>query len=171
MKEKPTDWEAALAGLTEQTNAIRHSIVPEEHWALVANHLRLIEKELGDKRREIEAEATEAANLLLKADPDVQLKPLESDRGNLVPRKKRAYSFNTSGILHAAIVASPEGTVGAALSSLQKAGALVIDWKISYLENWADRWGVDLPKTPREIEDGDPDYLVGVVTTVKMERG
>lgn len=163
------DYEIALAGLTENTNAIRTAVIDEEDWALVANHLRLIEVDLATKRREIEDTATDVAQKQLKEDPTGVLPKYESDRGNLVPRTKRTYSFNDSGIL-LNLMRVGVLNLGEALLVLKRSNALALNWKITGLENVADRYGLELRRATREIEDGDPDYMVGVVSTVKMER-
>jgi hypothetical protein len=168
--DKPdlTDYEIALAGLTENANAIRRAIVPEEDWALVANHLRLVEGDLAEKRREIEKEASEIAQRSREANPSAPKLVLESDRGKLVERTKRSYSYNSSGIMGKALEVFDH--IGQAVLELQSLNALELKWKISGLENFGDRYGVEIRRAPREIEDGDPEYLVGVVTTSRMER-
>lgn len=168
-KNELTDYEIALAGLTENANAIRRAIVPMEDWALVANHLRLVEGDLATKRREIEKEATEHAQLARDEDPGAPNLVLESDRGKLIERTKRSYSFNSSGILAKALEALDH--IGQALLELERANALELRWKITGLENFGDRFGIEIRRAPYEIEDGDPDgYLVGVVTTSRMVR-
>lgn len=164
------DHNVALAGLTEWTNAIRLMVVPEEDWALVANHLRTIEKDLAEKRREIESEATAVAQAARTAEPFGKKLVYESDRGALVEQTTRTRSFNTPGIL-AAIARGVDGTLLEAIQTAIEENALSLTWKISYLETIADRLGLDIPTTHHEIEDGDPDYLVGVVSTSKMGRG
>lgn len=163
------DYEIALAGLTENTNALRTAVIEEEDWALVANHLRLIEVDLATKRREIEDTATDVARKQMEADPTGVLPKYESDRGNLVPRTKRTYSFNDSGIL-LNLMRVGVLNLGEALLVLKRSNALDLSWKITGLENVADRYGLELRRANREIEDGDADYMVGVVSTVKMER-
>ena len=163
-------YEEALAGLTEHTNALRLATIDEEDWALVANHLRTIEVDLGKKRREIEAEATEVAQETRKVEPYGKKVEYESDRGSLVEQKSRAYSFNTSGLLMA-LLDRGDWTLSQAIQAFREANALKLVWKISFLENVADRYGLHLTKADHEIDDGDPEYLVGVVTTIKMVRG
>ncbi len=163
-------YEEALAGLTEHTNALRLATIDEEDWALVANHLRTIEVDLGKKRREIEAEATAVAQETRKTEPYGKKVEYESDRGSLVEQKSRAYSFNTSGLLMA-LLDRGDWTLSQAIQAFREANALKLVWKISFLENVADRYGFELPKADHQIEDGDAEYLVGVVTTVKMVRG
>ncbi len=163
-------YEEALAGLTEHTNALRLAVIDEEDWALVANHLRTIEVDLGKKRREIEADATAVEQAARKAEPYGKPVVYESEQGNLVPQKKRAYSFNTPGLL-SALLDRGDWTLTQAINAYEEANALKLSWKISFLENVADRYGLHLTKADYEIEDGDPEYLVGVVTTVKMVRG
>ena len=85
-------YEESLAGLTEHTNALRLATIDEEDWALVANHLRTIEVDLGKKRREIEADATAIAQETRKTEPYGKKVEYESDRGSLVEQKSRAYS-------------------------------------------------------------------------------
>ena len=168
-KPELKSYEIALAGLTENTAVIRTATIEESDWAMVANHLRSIEVDLATKRREIEAEATHVAQTQLAAEPEASLPVYESDRGNLVPRTKRSYSFNDSGILLGVMGAGVMG-IGEALAVLKKANALTLTWRISGLENIADRYGMELRRARREIEDGDPEFLVGVVSTVRMER-
>lgn len=163
------DYEVALAGLTENTNALRLAVVPEEDYALVANHLRSIEVELAAKRRDIEKEAEAIAQAQREANPASSPLVYESDRGKLKEVIERTYSFNDSGIL--AVVIETTGSIGEALRVLREVNALELKWKISYLETLADRVGFDLPRTRREVEDGDPDFLVGVVSKSKMVRG
>ena len=163
-------YEEALAGLTEHTNALRLATIDEEDWALVANHLRIIEVDLGKKRREIEADATTVAQETREKEPYGKAVVYESDRGALVEQTKRVYSFNTSGLLMA-LQDRVDCTLSQAIQGFQEANALTLSWKISFLENVADRFGFELPKADHEIDDDDPEYLVGVVTTVKMVRG
>ena len=161
-------YEAALAGLTENANAIRHASIPEEDWALVANHLRVIEVDLATKRREIEQDATDLASATRKANPDARKTVYESERGKLVEQVKRTRSFNSSGWLAAVMKAGY--TIGEAIQTLVKSNGLELKWKITGLENVADRLGIDYQTAHHEITDGDPDYLVGVVSTSKMVR-
>lgn len=163
-------YEAALAGLTENANAIRLAPIEMEDWAMVANHLRIIEKELAEKRREIEAEATDFARKTRAENPGASKLEFESDQGKLVERFKNSYSFNSTGIILKAVDLVPSGTIGEALRELRRSKALDLAWKISYLQNFADRWGMELPTATKEIEDEDPDYLVGRVRTVYMVR-
>ncbi len=163
-------YEWALAGLTELTNALRLAPVPEHDWATVANHLRTIEVDLGEKRREIEQEATDVAQASRTAEPMGKKLVYESDRGNLVEQTTRVRSFNTSGILAAIAEGLDAGPLDAIVTAVE-AKALELKWKVKALENVADRLEIDLPTTHHEIEDGDPDYLVGVVSTSKMVRG
>jgi len=164
------DYEVALAGLTENTNALRTAVILEEDWALVANHLRTIEVDLATKRKEIEHEAEWQAKATREANPEAKPLVYESPRGKLKEQIERTYSFNDSGIL-AAVMEAVGGSLGDALRVLRGANALELKWKISFLENVADRYGFDLPRTRKEIEDGDPGFLVGVVSTSKMVRG
>ena len=163
-------YEEALAGLTEHTNALRLAVIDEEDWALVANHLRTIEVDLGKKRREIEADATTVAQEAREKEPYGKAVVYESDRGTLVEQTKRVYSFNTSGLL-SALLNLGDWTLTQAINTYEEANALSLVWKISFLENVADKYGLHLTKADHEIEDGDAEYLVGVVTTVKMVRG
>lgn len=163
------DYEVALAGLTENTNALRTAVILEEDWALVANHLRTIEKDLAAKRQEIEKEATWQAKATRETNPEASPLVYESDRGKLVEQIERTYSFNDSGIITAVMEATGAGFPGA-IGILRGANALKLEWKISFLENVADRFGFDVPRTRKQIEDGDPDFLVGVVATSKMVR-
>ena len=159
-----------LAGLTEYTNALRLAEIEEHDWAMVANQLRRIEVDLGKKRREIEEQATDVAQASRDANPLGKKLVYESDRGKLVEQTKRTRSFNTSGIL-AAIARGIDGGPLEAIQTAVAERALTLSWKVSYLENIADRLGIDVPTTHHEIEDGDPEYLVGVVSTSKMVRG
>lgn len=161
--------ESALAGLTEHANALRDAPIPEEVWALVANHLRSIEIDLAKKRLEVQDQASAVAQAARDAEPLGKKLVYESDRGALVEKTIRRRSFNSSGIF-AAVMNAGEFTVGEALQALTGANAVELGWKISFLENVADKYGFDLPTTHHEIEDGDPEYLVGVVSTSKMER-
>jgi hypothetical protein len=163
-------YEESLAGLTEHANALRLATIDEEDWALVANHLRVIEVDLGKKRREIEADATAVAQEARKAEPYGKKVEYESERGSLVEQTKRVYSFNTPGLL-SALLEQGDWTLTQAIRAFQEANALSLVWKISFLENVADRYGLHLVKADHEIEDGDAEYLVGVVTTTKMVRG
>jgi hypothetical protein len=163
-------YETDLAGLTEHANALRLATIDEEDWALVANQLRSIEVDLGAKRREIEGEASDVAQASRDANPLGKKLVYESDRGSLVEQTKRVRSFNTSGIL-AALARGVDGTLLEAIQTAVEENALTLSWKVSYLENIADKLGIDIPTTHHEIEDGDPDYLVGVVSTSKMVRG
>lgn len=165
------DYISQLAALTEAANGIRLAVVEEEDWAMVANHLRAIEVDLAKKRREIEQEATEVAQTARDAQPMGKKLVYESDRGNLVEQTRRAYSYNSSGILKAVMEMGGDMSVGAAVALLQSSNALELKWKISFLENVFDRLGFDYRKAHHEIEDGDPEYLVGVVSTSKMVRG
>ncbi len=163
-------YEESLAGLTEHTNALRLAVIDEEDWALVANHLRIIEVDLGKKRREIEADATAVEQEARKKDPYGKSVVYESERGNLVPKKDNNYSFNTSGLL-SALLNRGDWTLTQAINTYEEANALSLTWKISYLRNVADKYGLHLTTADHEIEDGDAEYLVGVVTTTKMVRG
>ena len=163
-------YEEALAGLTEHTNALRLATIDEEDWALVANRLRTIEVDLGKKRREIEADATTVAQEARKKEPYGKKVVYESEQGKLVEQKEYDYSFNTPGLLMA-LLDRGDWTLSQAVQAFQEANALKLSWKISFLENVADRFGFELPKADHEIEDGDAEYLVGVLTTVKMVRG
>jgi hypothetical protein len=163
-------YEADLAGLTEHANALRHAVIEEEDWALVANQLRSIEVDLGSKRREIEADATDVAQASRDAEPFGTKLVYESDRGKLVEQIKRTYSFNSSAIL-ARVMEISSMTFGETIGALQGYNALSLTWKISFLENVADRYGFELRRAHHEIEDGDPDYLVGVVSKSAMKRG
>ena len=160
---------STIAGLTEHANALRGATIEEFDWAAVANQLRTIEKDLGEKRREIEGLATDVMQASRKANPEGSKMVYESDRGDLREQVTRKRSFNSSGILVALMEHVP--TIGEALEVLQSANALALNWKVSFLENVADRYGFDLPTTHHEIEDGDPDYLVGVVSVSEMKRG
>ena len=137
---------------------------------LVSNHLRSIEKDLATKRQEIEKETTWQAKTTRETNPGAKPLVYESDRGKLVEQITRTYSFNDSGIL-AAVMEGTDSELGGAIRILRESNALKLEWKISFLENVADRFGFDVPRTRREIEDGDPDFLVGVVSTSKMVRG
>ena len=117
-----------------------------------------------------EADATAVAEEARKAEPYGKAVVYESDRGSLVEQKKRVYSFNTSGLLMA-LQDRVDCTLSQAIQGFQEANALKLSWKISFLENVADRFGFELPKAEWEIDDDDPQFLVGVVTTVKMVRG
>lgn len=164
------EYIATIAGLTEYTNALRLSYIEEEDWAVVANQLRTIEKDLAEKRREVEAQATAVAQAARDANPTGKKLVYESPQGDLVEETKRAYSYNSGGIL-AAVMEAGELTIGEAIRELRSFNALELKWKISFLENLGDRYGFELPRARHEIEDEDPDYLVGVVTTSKMTRG
>ncbi len=162
--------ESALAGLTEHANALRDAPIPEEDWALVANHLRSIEIMLAEKRREVEEQASEVARAARKLHPSSREVRYESPRGNLVEQKKRVRSYNTSGLL-AKLVDAGDLTLVEAIQEYESMNALTIGWKVTGVENTADRYGFDVPTARHEITDGDAEYLVGVVTTVKMVRG
>jgi len=162
-------YEESLAGLTENANALRLAAIDEEDWAMVANQLRTIEVDLGKKRREIEGDASDVAQAARDANPMGKKLVYESDRGDLVEWTKRTYSYNSSGILMAVMDYIPD--LGAALRTLIEANAVELKWKISFLENVADRLGFDFRKAHHEIEDGDPEYLVGVVSKSEMKRG
>ncbi len=164
------EYLSTVAGLTELTNALRLAVIEEADWAMISNQLRTIEKDLAGKRREIEALATDVMQQAREADPLRSPLVYESEQGELREQTTRIRSFNTSGILAAiaeGLDAGPLDAIQAAVS----ANALELKWKVSFLENVADKLGIDLPTTHHEIEDGDPDYLVGVVSTSKAARG
>lgn len=163
-------YEWALAGLTELTNALRDAEIPEEDWALVANHLRSIEKDLAKKRREVEADASFVASEARKAEPFGEKVVYESPQGDLHEEITRVRSFNSSGIL-AAVMEHGDLGFAEAIVLLSNANALELKWKISFLENVGDKLGFDFRTAHHEIEDGDPEYLVGVTSTTKMVRG
>ncbi len=168
--DKTELYEWALAGLTELTNALRDAVIPEEAWALVANHLRSIEKDLATKRREVEADATHVASEARKAEPFGEKVVYESTQGALVEETTRVRSYNSSGIL-AAVMEHGDLSFVEAIVLLTNANALELKWKISFFENVADKLGFDYRTARHEIEDGDAEYLVGVVSTTKMVRG
>ncbi len=164
------EYLSTVAGLTELTNALRLAVIEESDWAMIANQLRTIEKDLATKRREVEGLATDAMQEARKAEPSRSPLVYESNQGELREQIKRTRSYNSSGIL-AAVMYAGELSIGEAIRELVAINALELKWKISFLENLADRFDFEIPTTHHEIEDGDADYLVGVVSTSKAARG
>ncbi len=159
--------EQLLAGLTEHANAFRNHTVEESEWAATANRLRKIEVLLGEKRREIESEATHVAQAQRTANPQSAKVKYESDQGDLVEQIKYAYSFNRSRIF--ADMMQRTGTPLGALRQLVDGGALGLDWKITGLQRVAQTFDFPLQVVGHEIEDGDEAH-VGKTATSKVVR-
>jgi hypothetical protein len=77
-------------------------------------------------------------------------------------------TYNTNGLL--AAFADPR-VGGISLQKLVNAGAVKLEWQWKKLQAAADRYNVTLAVAKHEIEDGDPEALVGEVwkSVVKVQ--
>ena len=85
---------------------------------------------------------------------------VDGDRYRVTFGRRAERSYNTSGLL-AAFGGFDH------LPDLVAAGAVRLDWQWSALRKHAYTEGVDLRLAAREIDDGDPDNLIGEVWVEK----
>lgn len=130
--------------------ALRAQPVSDEQIVDVIGHTRALERRLAEWRRGLESEVT-------SGDKGTEFEVQES--------RSAKRSYNTNGILAAFTqgMHRPEE----ALYELIAEDALRLTWRWTQLQAAAQRHDVTLAVAKHEIEDGDPDAVIGEVWTSK----
>ncbi len=149
---EPNIWTFALRRAA--SDLIRQPI-PEDEAVDVVGEVAAIIKDL------------QAFNKSLKS----EMAPAATGRGYVATTSRSATrSYNTQGILSAAGRAMGAGTFEA-LKTLMKADAVRLTWRWTELQEAAIEHDIPMTIVRHEIEDGDPDAMVGEVWTEATSVG
>lgn len=131
---------------------------PEDSAVDVVGEVQRLERRLTDFRRMLVSELPAG---------------VEGDVYRVEERNSASRTYNTNGILAAFTGAIEEGPEQA-LSDLLMERAVELKWRWTQLQRAANKYDVTLTIAHHEIEDGDPEALVGevwkTVTSVKAKE-
>ena len=144
--------EALVTRLQEAVSDLSEWPIPEDDSVDTVGLLRAAEVKLAELRRRLVAEmdGTETGEMY-----------------RAVETRRAKRSYNTNGILAAFTHALGSGRD--ALAELYADGAVRLQWQWTKLQAAADEYDVTWSVAKHEIEDGDPDALVGEVWTRRVD--
>ena len=137
--------EALVTRLQEAVSDLSEWPIPEDDSVDTVGLLRAAEVKLAELRRRLVAEmdGTETGELY-----------------RAVETRSAKRSYNTNGLLAA---------FDGGLRDLMASDAVRLQWRWSQLQQVAEAYDVTLSIAKHEIEDGDPDALVGEVWTRRVD--
>ena len=142
-----TDTHVLIADVQASFGALKNHAVPGDEMVDTIGRLKSLEGRLSRYRKDLESEV------------------VAGDRGEefvVTEARSAKRTYNTNGIL-AAFLTDSEGFDS--LRMLMQADAVRLTWRWSQLQTAAQRHDVTLAVAKHEIEDGDPDALIGEVWT------
>ena len=145
--------EALVTRLQEAVSDLSEWPIPEDDSVDTVGLLRAAEVKLSELRRRLVAEmdGTETG-----------------EHYRAVETRSAKRSYNTDGLL-AAFVEAAGFDAWTAFTRLLNSGVINVEWRWKVLQAAADLYDVTLSVAKHEIEDGDPDALVGEVWTRRVD--
>jgi hypothetical protein len=135
-----------LWALAKEARTLEQLPVTDDALVDTVGTIRAIETRLAAVRKSLTAEITG---------------PQDGSDYRAVTNRKAVRSYNTNGIL----IAFSDARTDDPLRLLMEADAVRLQWRWTQLKNACHRYDVPLDIAFHEIEDGDPDAMVGEIWT------